>query len=127
MREIIGNPNEIPIFVCTLAVPFAPVTLHVYEPRYKLMLRRVMENETRRFGMCMYSELTPYHYTEYGCMLDIQSHQFTRDGRAVLSSVGGQRFKVVNSSIRDGYNVAQVEWIKDVRVETDEGISGNFF
>jgi Lon protease-like protein len=124
IREIAGNPNDLPIFVCTLALPFAPVTLHVYEPRYKLMLRRVIENETRCFGMCMYSELTDYHYTEYGCVLDIQDCQFTRDGRAILNSMGGRRFRVVQSSTRDGYNMAHVEWIKDERVETEEAISG---
>lgn len=124
LKDIQSNENEIPIFVCTLALPFAPVPLHVYEPRYKLMLRRCIENETRCFGMCMYTELTPQRYTEYGCMLEIRNHQFTRDGRAILSTFGSKRFKVATSSMRDGYNIAEVEWIKDVRVENETEKNG---
>ncbi len=120
IKEIQSNENEIPIFVCTLGMPFAPCPLHVYEPRYKLMLRRAIESESRRFGMCMYSERTPYHFTEYGCMLEIRDYQFTRDGRAILNTVGGRRFKVCDSSTRDGYSVARVEWITDEKCQTEE-------
>ena len=83
------------------------------------MLRRAIETGTKQFGMCMYSEKTPYHYTEYGCMLEIKSYQFIRDGRAVVTSTGGKRFKVISSSTKDGYNVAKVEWVKDVKVENE--------
>jgi Lon protease-like protein len=89
------------------------------------MLRRAIETETKQFGMCMYSEKTPYHYTEYGCMLEIKTCQFIRDGRAVVSTVGGRRFKVIRSSTKDGYNVAQVEWVKDVKVEKEVDKIGN--
>jgi Lon protease-like protein len=70
--------------------------------------------------MCMYSESTPYHYTEYGCVLEIQSHQFTRDGRAIVATVGGKRFKVLSSTTKDGYSVGQIEWVKDEKVEDEE-------
>ena len=90
------------------------------------MLRRTIENNTKQFGMCMYSERTAHHYTEYGCMLEIKNYQFTRDGRAILSTVGGRRFRVIKSSTRDGYNVAQVEWIKDVRAESEQDKNGKF-
>ena len=72
------------------------------------MLRRAIESGSKQFGMCMYSDRTPYRFTEYGCMLEIQNYQFTRDGRAIVATVGGRRFKVVSTSMRDGYNVAKV-------------------
>ena len=50
-----GNPSgvrEIPVFVCTMSFPNIPCPLHVFEPRYRLMIRRCMESGTREFGMC---------------------------------------------------------------------------
>ena len=45
------NSNVIPIFVCTVSLPGIPCPLHVFEPRYRLMVRRAMESGTREFGM----------------------------------------------------------------------------
>lgn len=42
-----------PIFVCTLAFPGMPTILHVFEPRYRLMIRRCIESDTPRFGMVL--------------------------------------------------------------------------
>lgn len=119
LNELTNNENEVPIFVCTLALPFAPCPLHIYEPRYRLMLRRAIEAGSNQFGMCMYGESTPYHFTEYGCMLEIQNYQFTRDGRAVVATVGGRRFKVIKVNNKDGYYVAKVAWVIDKRVEDE--------
>ena len=47
---------EIPVFVCTLAFPTISCPLHVFEPRYRLMIRQCMESGTRQFGMCNPSE-----------------------------------------------------------------------
>lgn len=46
--------KDIPIFVCTVAYPGMPCPLHVFEPRYRLMMRRCIETGTRKFGMCTY-------------------------------------------------------------------------
>lgn len=120
LHELTNDENEIPIFVCTLALPFAPCPLHIYEPRYRLMLRRAIETDTRQFGMCMYGESTPYRFTEYGCMLEIRNYQFTRDGRAVVATVGGRRFRVMKVSNKDGYYVAKIQWVSDKRVEDEQ-------
>ena len=42
---------EIPIFVCTISFPNVRCPLHIFEPRYRLMVRRTMEIGTRQFGM----------------------------------------------------------------------------
>jgi Lon protease-like protein len=120
----ISNENEIPIFVCTLTLPFAPCPLHIYEPRYRLMLRRAIDYGSKQFGMCMYTEENTSHITEYGCLLEIKNYQFTRDGRAIISTFGKKRFKIVSSKTKDGYIVAEVEWVKDTRVETDQKREG---
>ena len=49
---------EIPIFVCVLALPHSTCPLHVFEPRYRLMMRRTIETDSRTFGMCKYDEQT---------------------------------------------------------------------
>lgn len=46
--------KDIPIFVCTVAYPGMPCPLHIFEPRYRLMMRRCIETGTRKFGMCTY-------------------------------------------------------------------------
>lgn len=91
------------------------------------MLRRAIEVGSNEFGMCMFTEETPYQFTEYGCMLEIKTSHFTHDGRAVVSTCGGRRFKVLNSSIKDGYNVAKVEWVRDKRLSSETEIAGKVF
>ena len=52
-----GNDgSQIPVFVCTMSFPCVPCPLHVFEPRYRLMIRRAMESGTRQFGMCVGSQ-----------------------------------------------------------------------
>lgn len=46
--------TNIPIFVCTMSFPGVACPLHIFEPRYRLMIRRCQETGTRRFGMCIY-------------------------------------------------------------------------
>ena len=61
--------QEVPIFVCTMAFPTIPCPLHVFEPRYRLMIRRSMETGTKQFGMCIADELKGF--ADYGCMLQV--------------------------------------------------------
>ena len=58
---ILGSGNDgsqIPVFVCTMSFPAVPCPLHVFEPRYRLMIRRAMESGARQFGMCVGSPET---------------------------------------------------------------------
>ncbi|TMS17817.1 LON peptidase N-terminal domain and RING finger protein 2 [Larimichthys crocea] len=43
MAELSNLTKDIPIFVCTVAYPGVPCPLHIFEPRYRLMMRRCME------------------------------------------------------------------------------------
>ena len=61
--------QEVPIFVCTMAFPTIPCPLHVFEPRYRLMIRRSMETGTKQFGMCIADDLKGF--ADYGCMLEV--------------------------------------------------------
>ncbi|VEL12645.1 unnamed protein product [Protopolystoma xenopodis] len=42
---------ELPVMLCTTACPGMPCPLHIYEPRYRFMVRRAIESGSRRFGI----------------------------------------------------------------------------
>jgi len=116
--DIIGS-YDVPIFVCTLSFPNISCPLHVFEPRYRLMIRRCMEVGTREFGMCMHvNDGKPF--SDYGTMLEIRDIQFFDDGRSIVDTMGSKRFKVLNRSILDGYNTAQIEFLEDDPIPEDQ-------
>ncbi|XP_051840683.1 LON peptidase N-terminal domain and RING finger protein 2 isoform X1 [Antechinus flavipes] len=115
MKELSNLTKDVPIFVCTMAFPTIPCPLHVFEPRYRLMIRRCMETGTKRFGMCLADELKGF--ADYGCMLEIRDVRFFPDGSSVVDTVGISRFRVLSHGLRDGYNTANIEYLEDKKVE----------
>ncbi|KAK2083744.1 LON peptidase N-terminal domain and RING finger protein 3 [Saguinus oedipus] len=111
MEELSNLNKNVPIFVCTLAYPTVPCPLHIFEPCYRLMIRRCIETGTRQFGMCLGDPVRGF--AEYGCILEIRNVQFFADGRSVVDSIGKRRFRVLHQSQRDGYNTADIEYIED--------------
>jgi len=119
MNELLGSgDNQIPVFVCTMSFPAVVCPLHVFEPRYRLMIRRAMESGTRQFGMCVGSQETGF--SEYGTMLEIRDIQYFADGRSVVDTIGGKRFRVLSRGVKDGYNTAKVEYLQDDTVEGND-------
>ncbi|XP_061685505.1 LON peptidase N-terminal domain and ring finger 1, like isoform X2 [Syngnathoides biaculeatus] len=117
-RELSDLTKNVPIFVCTMAYPTVPCPLHVFEPRYRLMIRRCMETGTRQFGMCIND---PHKgFVDYGCMLIIRSVHFLPDGRSVVDTVGGKRFRVLSRGMKDGYSIADIQHLEDTRVADGE-------
>ncbi|XP_029949850.1 LON peptidase N-terminal domain and RING finger protein 1 [Salarias fasciatus] len=117
-RELSDLTKNVPIFVCTMAYPTVPCPLHVFEPRYRLMIRRCMETGTRQFGMCINDPQKGF--ADYGCMLIIRSVHFLPDGRSVVDTIGGKRFRVLSRGMKDGYSTADIEHLEDTRVEDRE-------
>ncbi|XP_053284666.1 LON peptidase N-terminal domain and RING finger protein 3 [Pleuronectes platessa] len=115
MAELSNLNKNVPIFVCTMAFPTVPCPLHIFEPCYRLMIRRCMETGTNCFGMCLADNLKGF--ADYGCLLEIRDVKFFSDGRSVADTIGGRRFKVIQHSERDGYNTADIEYLEDVKVE----------
>ncbi|KAK1885757.1 LON peptidase N-terminal domain and RING finger protein 1 [Dissostichus eleginoides] len=117
-RELSDLMKNVPIFVCTMAYPTVPCPLHVFEPRYRLMLRRCMDTGTRKFGMCINDPKKGF--VDHGCMLTIRSVHFLPDGRSVVDTIGGKRFRVLTRGMMDGYSTANIEHLGDTRVEDSE-------
>ena len=59
-------------------------------------------------------------------MLEIRDVQFFPDGRSVVDTIGGRRFKVISRGKRDGYGTANVEFICD-KMPPQEEIEGENF
>nr|DBA33209.1 TPA: hypothetical protein GDO54_000930 [Pyxicephalus adspersus] len=118
MKELSNLNKDVPIFVCTMAFPTIPCPLHVFEPRYRLMIRRSMETGTKQFGMCIADQLKGF--ADYGCMLQVRDVKFFPDGRSVVDTIGVSRFKVLSHGQRDGYNTANIEYLEDKKVEGQE-------
>nr|XP_054497483.1 LON peptidase N-terminal domain and RING finger protein 3 isoform X2 [Agelaius phoeniceus] len=118
IAELSNLNKNVPIFVCTMAYPTVPCPLHIFEPCYRLMIRRCMETGTRQFGMCISDPVKGF--ADYGCILEIRNVEFFADGRSVVDSIGKRRFKVIQHSQRDGYNTADIEYIEDQKVQGQE-------
>ncbi|XP_055124483.1 LON peptidase N-terminal domain and RING finger protein 3 isoform X3 [Symphalangus syndactylus] len=118
MEELSNLNKNVPIFVCTMAYPTVPCPLHIFEPCYRLMIRRCIETGTRQFGMCLGDPVKGF--AEYGCILEIRNVQFFADGRSVVDSIGKRRFRVLHQSQRDGYNTADIEYIEDQKVQGED-------
>ena len=128
-EEAFDEDASMPLFPCTLAFPLMPTFLHIFEPRYRLMIRRAMENGTRKFGMMMYnqhrlpqSNLGQVQYMQYGTILHIDRIEVLPDGRSLIESRGMTRFRVIEAGMLDGYNVGRIQRIEDVPIAEEEAI-----
>ncbi|CAG8476224.1 7270_t:CDS:1 [Acaulospora morrowiae] len=111
--ELYDSMQDVPIFVTSLVFPRMPCFLHIFEPRYRLMIRRCLESRQRKFGMILQED------SEYGTMLEIRSSEFLDDGRSMVETIGTYRFRLVERGIRDGYIVGRVERIDDIDPEQE--------
>ena len=116
-REDGESGLDTPIFVCMVAFPTMPTNLHIYEPRYRLMMRRAMDLN-KRFGMVLPSRSNG-GFSQYGTMLEITNAQMFDDGRSLVETVGVHRFKILESGTLDGYNVGRIERIEDIDDEEE--------
>ena len=140
-RHASSSGIDTPIFVCTLALPSVTCFLHIFEPRYRLMLRRCMAGD-RRFGMVLPRSRVgtrhldetismQYHppidsdhrysvggsratFMQYGTMLEIRELQLLPDGRSLVETIGRERFSISDWSVRDGYIVARTHPLPDL-------------
>lgn len=101
---------ELPLFVCTHVYPLVVCMFHVFEPRYRMLVRNCMKG-SRRFGMCARNE--DGKVSNYGTVLYIESIQYTPDGRSVIKTRGERRFEVRNIRMHDGLHMASIEFITD--------------
>ena len=119
---------DTPLFVCTLSFPGLRTYLHIFEPRYRLMIRRAVESNGQ-FGMIPYNRyLEPQgrlgrtQFMECGTLLQIERYQMLPDGRSFIECRGTGRFKVRAHGMMDGYVVANVQKVEDIALADEERI-----
>lgn len=113
-------PRLIPLFPLPNVVlfPQMPMPLHVFEPRYRKMVRDALEGE-RTIGMTL---LRPGWEPEYhgrppvypvGCAGVIEQSEALEDGRYNIVLRGTTRFRIREEHEGEPYRVATVEPLPD--------------
>lgn len=104
--------DMLPLFVMDVVLPCQRFPLNIFEPRYRLMVRRIMEGN-HRMGMVIIDASTG-SLAEFGCEVEITECEPLPDGRFYIEIEGRRRFRNLRSWDQDGYRVAEVEWIQDI-------------
>jgi len=118
LKELNDQSFNLPLFLLGELVlfPHMALPLHVFEPRYRLMIRRCLEGG-RRFGIvASFND----EVSIIGTTAVIENHYIFPDGRSLVATVGDSRFKVLDTWDQDGYMVARVEYLEDSPSATDQ-------
>jgi Lon protease-like protein len=104
----------------TVLFPYAPLPLHVFELRYRLMTRRV-EQTDREFGVVLIergSEVGGGDIRfDVGTIARVVMSQELPDGRFALTTVGTRRIRVTQWLDDDPYPQAEVEAYDDAAAD----------
>ena len=105
--------RELPLFPLPDVVLFPQevLPLHIFEPRYRMMLRTVMA-EDKRFGVVRWDPQRQM-MAEVGCCAEILHWQSQEDDRSNIVTMGQQRFRVLSILRETPYRVGMVSWIED--------------
>lgn len=111
-EEVNHGPCVLPLFVVDYVLPGQALALNVFEPRYRLMIRRCLDGD-RRFGMLGGVQPMPAGMKEFGCEVEIQDCRQLHDGRYHIQVRVVRRFWIVQKWDLDGYRVARVTFFSD--------------
>ncbi|NLX54350.1 MAG: peptidase S16 [Planctomycetaceae bacterium] len=107
---------ELPLFpLNTVLFPGMPINLHIFEPRYKLMIEQCIQND-EPFGVVLIHKgteasgpLAEPH--PIGCTAQITQVERLDDGRMNILAVGGERFQIRSLNHTEPYLVGTVELV----------------
>ncbi|XP_073282367.1 uncharacterized protein [Primulina huaijiensis] len=102
----------LPLFVMDVILPCQKFQLNIFEPRYRLMVRRIMEGN-RRMGMVI-NESIPGSIADHACEMEITDCEPLPDGRFFLEVESRRRCRIIRHWDQDGYRIAEVEWLQDI-------------
>ena len=116
--EFNEKSNVIPIFpLDTVLFPGALLPLHIFEERYKAMMRYAIDNDNR-FGLSYRSDAaagedTAPHVGSVGCEAAINAVMPLDEGRMNVLSTGSVRYKVLEFKQIVPFLIARVETFWD--------------
>jgi Lon protease-like protein len=114
--------KSIPLFVCSLVFPGSKPGFHMFEPRYRAMIKTCME-QNKEFGIVM--PLDSQNCQEYGTLVKLTHSEAlmncdiieTEKGplpRYVVETIGLYRFKIISCQASPlGFSVARIQPIHD--------------
>ncbi|MEP7270181.1 MAG: LON peptidase substrate-binding domain-containing protein [Acidobacteriota bacterium] len=114
----------LPLFPLPLVqFPGAITPLHIFEPRYRTLLRDVLDGD-KTFGIIYQRGPQPPDALTgkpvlVGCSVEVVAHHELEDGRSNIVCVGVQRFRVLNYVDGAPYDRAEVELFDDAPVVGD--------
>jgi ATP-dependent Lon protease len=105
--------RELPLFPLPDLVLFPQevLPLHIFEPRYRMMLRTALA-EDKRFGVIRWDPEARAMAT-VGCCAEILHCQTQDDDRSNVVTMGQQRFRVLEVLRETPFRLAMVSWIED--------------
>ncbi|GJZ81261.1 lon peptidase N-terminal domain and RING finger protein 1-like protein [Tanacetum coccineum] len=106
------GPDLLPLFVMDVVMPCQKLHLNIFEARYRLMVRRIMEGN-HRMGMVALDPATG-SVADYACEVEITDCEPLPDGRFFLEVESRRRCRILRNWDQDGYRVAEVEWVQDI-------------
>eukprot|EP00211_Chloroparvula_japonica_P001910 CAMPEP_0119140900 /NCGR_PEP_ID=MMETSP1310-20130426/30004_1 /TAXON_ID=464262 /ORGANISM="Genus nov. species nov., Strain RCC2339" /LENGTH=465 /DNA_ID=CAMNT_0007132295 /DNA_START=77 /DNA_END=1474 /DNA_ORIENTATION=+ len=115
-NELCLASSKLPLFVMSVIMPGQRMQLNIFEPRYRLMIRRSMEGN-RLIGMAMTGS---DGLVRYGCEARIIECEPQPDGRIHIEIVGKRRIYINSTTEQDGYRVADVSVLSDSPLDEDE-------
>ena len=105
--------RELPLFPLPDVVLFPQevLPLHIFEPRYRMLLQTVMA-EDQRFGVIRWDPQNR-RLADVGCCAEIIHCQTQDDDRSNIVTMGQQRFRVLDIVREAPFRVGLVSWIED--------------
>lgn len=100
--------DDLPLFpLQTVLFPGMPLHLHIFEPRYRLMMRRCLEGD-RRFGVALIKRGREAQGplpepVRVGCTAYIVQDELLGDGRMYVTAMGMERFTIRELTAEGSY------------------------
>ena len=107
--------NRLPLFPLNAVVfPMQRFPMHIFEPRYRLMLRRIMLG-SRKFGLIALKRTKEgtSELCNVGCVLEVTKAERFPDGRSLIETTARERFLVQGRTEVDGYLVGRTTVYED--------------
>jgi Lon protease-like protein len=118
------GPDRIPLFPLNVVLlPGATLPLHIFEPRYRQMVRRCMDDKCE-FGLLL---ALPKGIVRVGCTAEItEVLQRYPDGRMDILTVGRSPFRILelvntDAYVNDELLEGDVDFLDDREYRTDAG------
>lgn len=107
--------SRLPLFPLNAVVfPRQRFPMHIFEARYRLMLRRIMQG-SKKFGLIALKRTRngSSELCTVGCVLEVTKADRIPDGRSLIETVARERFRVHGRMEVDGYLVGRTEVLHD--------------